>query len=245
MSPAIRCEAVSFDLFNAVVDLRAGLAAGLARHAGLSSAPQAARLAYEREAVEEELLDKLEEFVPYDRLFASSLLEAASRAGAPLAPEQAAAIVADAGSWPHFPDAAPALQRIAAEKRVGVLSNFPRPLAAPHVARLGLAKARLIVADDVEAYLPEPDLLLALTHELELDEDQLLHVSCDPERDLYTAEDLGVRGVFVDRRGEGAPEDLGVAFVARDWTGVAARLLAPRRPPFAGRPGVARRPSRR
>ncbi len=253
MAPRPRPAVLSCGVFGTLVDRDAGLAQALAAHAGIAHAAQQQAIVEAWHDAAWELADELEEFRPYDELLEEALVRAAARSGALLARTAARAAVATAGEWPLFPDAGPALARFAAERQpLALVSNYPRAAVERVAARLNVTPRRIVTAVDVEAYKPEPDLLLALLHELEMDEDQLLHVAAIPEFDLFTAEDLGVPAAFVDRAGEGLPEDLAVTWrgpgldALADWL-LAAPPRGPRRdgggPPVGarragpGRPG--------
>ncbi len=237
MIDVARCEVISFEVLGTLVDWERGLAAGLERETSATDPRQIERLLQARLECEWDLVDEATEFRPFREVLVESMLRAASRCGATLDADGARRIACGAGEWPLFPDVAPALSRLARRRRLALVTNLDRDDVAPIARRLGVEIARIVTAGDLQVYKPAPELLLALEHELELDEDQLLHVSALPEHDLYTAEDLGVPAVFVNRRGDPLPEDLDVALQVRDLEALAEKL-APPGPPTSRR-GVA------
>ncbi len=226
MIDVARCEVISFEALGTLVDWERGLAAGLERETGAANSGQIERLLRARLECEWELVDEATEFRPFREVLVESMVLAASRCGATLDAEGARRVARGAGEWPLFSDVAPALSRLARSRRLALVTNLDRDDIAPIARRLGVEIARIVTAGDLQVYKPAPELLLALEHELELDEGQLLHVSALPEHDLYTAEDLGVPAVFVNRRGDPLPEDLDVALQVPDLEAL-ARQLAP------------------
>ncbi|RMG49173.1 MAG: HAD family hydrolase [Acidobacteria bacterium] len=230
-------KAISFDCYGTLIDWSRGLQLALETRAGLA-APEAARLVRRRGEVEWRLLGELEEFVPYRRLLERSIVIAAEEEGLQLPPDAAGAVAASIGDWPPFPDAPPALRRLAGRWPLALVSNVdPEDLDAT-VARLGVPFARRVTAADVRTYKPDPDHILALLHEMALDEFELLHVSAYADYDLATAQDLGVPAVYVDRYGRPLPEDVEVLFTVRDMEELARALTGPApRQPRRGGPG--------
>jgi 2-haloalkanoic acid dehalogenase type II len=201
---------LSFDVFGTLVDWERGLSEAAARTLQLSGPGAARPLVAARAEVEWTMIEELEDFRPYRDLLADSLVAAGPRAGLPVARAQAEAIAASLPEWPLFEDVAGALDRLAQRYRLALVSNCDRTDLEAVARRLGTLEAHLVAAGDVEAYKPEPDHLLALMHELELDEDEVLHVSAHADYDLETAMDLGLPAAYVDRRGEPLPEGIEV-----------------------------------
>ncbi len=226
MSGLSRCRAISFEVFGVLVDDAAAIADGLARHAGVRHPEQVARILDERADAEWELLDELPDFEPWQAVVAKSLVRAAARAGTLLAASAAERIAAEIPEWPLFPDAPDALARLAGTYRLALVTHADRAHVGRLAARLGVSFAHVVTAGDLEAYKPEPDLLLALLHELELDEDELLHVSASVDYDIVTAEDIGVPSAYLDRRGADLPEDVTATLRVADLGQLASRLLA-------------------
>ncbi|MBP7147859.1 MAG: HAD family hydrolase [Acidobacteria bacterium] len=239
--PATPFRVISFDCFGTLVDARAGLRAALA-----GEIPGAgSRIELLLGALADrmwEALEELEEFRPHRDLLAGCLVEAGRAAGLELPADAAARVAASCGSWPLYPDAPAALATLAGRWPIAVISNAGAEDLGRIVARLGVAVAKSISSDHVGSFKPEPDHFLALLHEMELDEEQLLHVSASPEFDLQTVEDLGIPRAYVDRDGRGLPEEITATLRFRDLGGLARRLVEPaRRGPSRGR---AARPGR-
>lgn len=243
MNPWSTCTTLSFGLFGTLVDRWRGLAAALGEVGGITHPAQIERLLAEQGNAQWEVIEELDEFVPFREVLVQSLLKAAAVSGT-LLPRSAAERVADsAPDWPLYDDAVPALERLAGRYRLVLVSNYDRPIVEGMAKRLKAPFARLVTSTDLEAYKPEPDLMLAVLHELELDEEHLMHVGSDPEQDLYTAEDLSIKACYVDRDGAGLPEELTVTLTVPSLGRLANLLVeapaAPRRRPGGppARPG--------
>ena len=60
---------------------------------------------------------------------------------------------------------------------------------------------------------------------MEIDEEEYLHLSDDPRRDLVTLHDLGVPAGWIRRRQDALPEEVAVCFEDPDLRAAADRLL--------------------
>jgi putative hydrolase of the HAD superfamily len=225
-----RYVAVSFDCYGTLVDWKAGLSLAVAAELPRANEESTRHLLEQRSETEWEILEGLTEFEPYREVLAKSLALAAQRIGLSLPAEACRRIAAGIGLWPPYPDAARALSRLdAGGFRVAVASNVDREDLAATLERLECPGAHCVSAEDVQSYKPEPDHLMALVHELGIDEHELLHVSAYPEYDLLAAQDLGIPCALVDRLDRPVPEDLELALRVRDLDELCDRLLRPTR----------------
>lgn len=220
---------IAFGVLETLTDLRGMLDASLRDEAGIDGVAQRARLVAMREAAERELVDALDEYRPYREIFAESLAMAARRAGSPIGSGAIARMTDRLGALPVHPDAATALPSLARLADIALVSSLDPDDLAAFADRLAPTPAHTVGAAVVGAYPPEPDLLLALLHEMELDEEELLFVSARCEDELFTAHDLGIDAAFVDRSGRGVPEDLEVRWHVPSLDGLFRRLSGRRR----------------
>ena len=223
--PAV-VRTVSFDCFGTLIDWERGLSDAIARVLGPLPSERIRALVASRGDVEWNALCEMESFTPYREILATSLERAAGIVELDLDRGQAEQIAASIREWPPFPDAREGLARIAARHPVALVSNVDRCDIGDTMRALGIESAHAVCADDVACYKPEPDHLMALMHELKLDEHELLHVSAYPEYDLRTARDLGIACVFVDRGAASAPEDLELETTVPDIVALAGHLKA-------------------
>jgi len=224
--PVLVCE-----VLGTLVDWDAGLAAGLEHEAGVEHPAQVRKIIARRWRAEWDLLDEVAEFRSYREVLAETLVSAAASSGTVVSRAAAGRIAASAGDWPLFVEVPAALKRLSRRFRIALTSNLDRDDLQKVAVRLGVAVAHIVSADDVQIYKPAPELVLALLHEMELDETEAIVVSGLADLDLYTAEDLGISAAFVNRASEDAPADLAVSVVVPDFAALAERLLPrPRRP---------------
>jgi FMN phosphatase YigB (HAD superfamily) len=134
-------------------------------------------------------------------------------------------IVGSLPHWPLYEDARRALPRLAQRFRLAVATQLDERPARELLQPLDVPFDVVVGADRVGCFKPEPDHLLALVHELELDEDQLLHVASDPDLDLHAAAGLGIPIAYVDRFGMPLPEEVEPVWHVGSLDELAERLL--------------------
>ena len=220
----LRPEVISFDCCGTLFDAESGLAQALHDEAGIESPEQIGRLLEARVEAEWQIVEELEDFVPYREVLATSVVRAGGRAGWPIGEAVAARIAAGMGAWPLFEDVKGALDSLGARAKLALVSNAERRDVERWVEALGAPVAHVVCAEDVGAYLPDQDHLLALLHELVIDEEELLHVSANYEDDLQTAQDLGVPSGYLNRRAESLPEEVEVTLEVRSMSELSKKL---------------------
>lgn len=220
---SIRC--LSFDCYGTLIDWNRGLSEALFGVLKRRGQLLPSGLVDAIHAEEWERLQELEEFVPYRQLLTESVRDGALSRGVSLSQAEAEEIASSIGRWPPFADTAAALRRLAARWPLAVLSNVDRADLDLTLSSIDAPITHRVTADDVQCYKPEPDHLLALLHERELEPEELLHCSSYAQFDLAAAEDLGIPSVYIDRRGEPLPEDVTVTMKVPNLTALADRLL--------------------
>jgi 2-haloalkanoic acid dehalogenase type II len=220
----LRPEVISFDCCGTLLDAESGLAQALHDEAGIESPELIERLLEARIEAEWQVVDEIEDFLPYREVLAMSLVRAGGRAGWPISAESAARVAAGMGAWPLFEDVRPALESLGARAKIALVTNAERRDAGRWEEALGIPVTHLVCAEDVSAYLPEQDHLLALLHELVIDEEELLHVSSNAEDDLETAQDLGIPAAYLNRRSESLPDEVEVALVVGSMSELSKKL---------------------
>ncbi|RMF70809.1 MAG: hypothetical protein D6738_15255 [Acidobacteria bacterium] len=224
-----RRRVIACGVLDTLADLRGALDRALAEDLGVRAAAQRARILAGRDEAEDELLDSLEQWRPCREIVAESLAVACRREGLPAPAAALERVAARLGALEPLDDARRALPGLARAGELALVSALdPEDLAA-FAGRLPVPVAHAVSARAVGAYPPEPDPLLALLHEMALDEDELLFVSARAERELYTAQDLGIEAAYVDRDGAGIPDELEVAHHVASLEALSRRLTGRRR----------------
>ena len=190
---------VTFDLFSALIDSRLGASAvldGLARARSWPVDGGVLHDAWDRrnKASQRELTD----WVPFAEHCRRALAGAYAELG--LTGDAEADVVVllrSVGDWPLWPDVAEELPRLAAEYRVGVLSNvdddvFARTRVAPLVA-----DDDVLTSERLHAYKPHPDIYRRARARAGGD---LLHVATSA-RDVRGAMEAGIEVIRLRRPG--------------------------------------------
>jgi 2-haloacid dehalogenase len=111
---------------------------------------------------------------------------------------------------PPWPDAAAGLARLARRFTVSTLSNGNRSQQAALIGFAALPFQRLLSAEDVRHYKPDPEVYLGAASALGLNAGQVMMVAAH-KRDLRAAQAVGMRAAFVERpleKGAGGEADL-------------------------------------
>lgn len=128
------------------------------------------------------------------------------------------------GMDPH-PEVPDALRRLRERYRLAIFTNSDDDLIAPTVARIGVPFDHVITAEQARAYKPSRRLFAYGYRTMGVTPDETVHVAMGMDWDMKACHELGLRGVWVNRRGEtGNPDWLPYAEVS-DLDGAAALLL--------------------
>ncbi len=181
---------LTFDVFGTIVDWRRGLREALAA-AGVSMDDAT----FDRIVDAQGALESRAPFRTYREIVAESL-----RTVCDLDAARAGAIGAAVGSWPAYPDAAAALQRLLARAPCAALTNSDRDHGDEVQARLGLRLSAWLCAEEVRCYKPDP----RFSRELSARRGVPLgpawwHVSAYADSALDVARGLGLTTVLVER----------------------------------------------
>jgi 2-haloacid dehalogenase len=126
------------------------------------------------------------------------------------------------GPHPEVPDV---LRRLHERYKLAIFTNSDDDLIAPTVARIGVPFDYVITAEQAQAYKPSRQLFEYAYRVMGVTPDETVHVAMGMYWDMKACHDLGLRGIWVNRRGEpGNPEWLPYAEVP-DLEGAAALLL--------------------
>jgi 2-haloacid dehalogenase len=102
---------------------------------------------------------------------------------------------------PPFPDAPPALAALAREHRLAPISNTDDALLAGTLDGLGPVFDTTVTAEQARAYKPNPGLFRFALRKLGVEPAALLHVAQGAFSDLAVCAALGIRAVWVNRKG--------------------------------------------
>ena len=195
---------LSFDCYGTLIDWESGILAELrpwaARH-GIATDDEALleRFGAIEAACERETPGKL-----YPALLADVLARLAAHWQTSLAAGEAAAFGASVGRWPAFPDSAAALAYLKRHYKLVILSNVDRAPFARSREKLGVDFERVITAEDVGSYKPDPRNFAAMLADIKAalgaDKSQVLHTAQSVFHDIVPAKALGLATLWVNRR---------------------------------------------
>jgi 2-haloacid dehalogenase len=128
------------------------------------------------------------------------------------------------GPHPEVPDV---LRRLRERYKLAIFTNSDDDLIAPTVARIGVSFDSVITAEQARAYKPSRQLFEHAYRIMGVTPNETVHVAMGMYWDMKACHELGLRGIWVNRRGEtGNPAWLPYAEVS-DLDGAAALLLPP------------------
>lgn len=110
-----------------------------------------------------------------------------------------------------------------------LVSDADRAELLAVTARHGLVFDAIVTSQDVRAYKPDPAPFARALAALSLRPDEVLHVGDSVDADLRGAYAMGIRTVWVNRRGLPAPGDVPFAYEIADLSGLPAILGRPGR----------------
>jgi len=126
------------------------------------------------------------------------------------------------GPHPEVPDV---LRRLRERYKLAIFTNSDDDLIAPTVARIDVPFDYVITAEQARAYKPSRQLFEYAYRTMGVTPDETVHVAMGMYWDMKARHELGLRGIWVNRRGEtGNPDWLPYAEVS-DLDGAAALLL--------------------
>jgi 2-haloacid dehalogenase len=183
----------TFDCYGTLIDWNAGIRAELERVFGDERA--------------DELLERYHEVEPEierddpARPYREVLTEAMRRLGAPTGEEEG--LARSLPEWPPFPETQAALLEARdGGWRLGILSNTDRDLLDASLERLGVAIDHCVVAGEIGSYKPAHRHWERFFDETGAARDRHVHVAQSHFHDIVPANELGLRSIWINRRGE-------------------------------------------
>lgn len=126
---------------------------------------------------------------------------------------------------PH-PDVPDALRRLRARYKLAIFTNSDDDLIAPTIAGIGVPFDFVITAEQAQAYKPSRRLFEYAYRKMGVSPDETVHVAMGMYWDMKARHELGLQGIWVNRRGEmGNPDWLPYEEVSN--LADAAKLLLP------------------
>lgn len=208
--------ALTFDCYGTIIDWEAGILRVLRSWAERHRLPLDDEQLLGLFAQFEPEAERAEPSAPYRDVLRDTHRLIADAVGVIPDDAEAAALAESVGDWPAFADSAGALRRLGARYRLIVVSNVDERSFDRTRSALGVAFDAVVTAEAVGAYKPDRrmfDEAFAAAARLGVARERVLHVAQSLYHDHVPAKALGMRTVWIDRRGGrsgGATLDPGV-----------------------------------
>jgi 2-haloacid dehalogenase len=182
----------TFDCYGTLIDWDGGVRATLARVFGEERA--------------DEQLARYHDVEPTlqadgSRTYREVLAEAMRELGAP--EEDADALARSLPTWKPYPDVADALNDARARGwNLAILSNTDRDFIDASMTRIGVPFEVAIVASEIGSYKPQHRHWLTFFEQTGAQREHHVHVAQSHFHDIVPANELGLRSIWVNRRGE-------------------------------------------
>jgi 2-haloacid dehalogenase len=192
-------DALTFDCYGTLIDWETGILAGLRTILGRLGADGSDEALLTSYAVAEAAAEA-GPYRPYREILAEAARAVTSGLGLELAPGELDTFADSVGEWPAFPDSIEALMTLHDRFRLGVITNCDDDLFARSAARLETDFDWVVTAQQAGAYKPDRRGFDLAFERLGLPRDRILHVAQSLYHDHATAQGLGLKTVWIDRR---------------------------------------------
>ena len=182
----------TFDCYGTLIDWNAGIRRELARVFGEERA--------------DEQLERYHEIEPAlqadgSRAYRDVMTAAMRELGA--SGDEAGSLGESLPGWEPFPEVREALTEARARGwKLAILSNTDRDFIDASMVRIGVPFEVAIVASEIGSYKPQHRHWLAFYERTGADRDGHIHVAQSYFHDIVPAAELGLRSVWINRRGE-------------------------------------------
>jgi 2-haloalkanoic acid dehalogenase type II len=193
-------EFVTFDCYGTLIDWETGIQGAFKRALegmGLNESQEAELFELYQE--EEEKIESQMPYRKYREVLAMASSAAAQRFGKNI-PGKLSSILADQlPSWAPFPDTNPALERLAAEYTLGILSNVDDDLLAGTLKHFTVPFDLVVTAERVRSYKPGTEHFEEARGIIGADRGWL-HVAASVYHDIEPASRLGINTAWINRK---------------------------------------------
>ena len=194
-------EVLTFDCYGTLIDWETGIAAGLGtviRGHGVDVPDEDLLAAYARH----EAALEAGPYLRYREVLARAGRGVCTDLGIEPGDEEVAAFAESVGEWPPFPDSAGALAALAERFRLAVITNCDDDLFAASNRRLGVTFDWIVTAEQAGSYKPSRRNFALAFERIGRPREQILHVAQSLYHDHAPARELGLRSVWINRRGD-------------------------------------------
>jgi 2-haloacid dehalogenase len=185
----------TFDCYGTLIDWNAGIRAELARAFGDERVDELLERYHEVEPA----IQREDPAKPYREV----MTEAMRRLGAPAGEEEN--LARSLPEWPPFAETKAALLEARDDGwRLAILSNTDRDFLDASIDRIGVPFDHTVVAGEIGSYKPAHRHWERFFAETGADRERHVHVAQSYFHDIVPANELGLRSIWINRRGERA-----------------------------------------
>lgn len=204
MSPLFSC--ITFDCYGTLVDWETGISSFLTellKEKGAAvSIPELVKV---REGLDFEMVQG--PYRTYKEILHMSLKEAFNRFQIGYREENGDRLVESVPTWPVFKETTMALEELARKCPLGIISNIDKDIIEKTKAKIGVAFAVTVTAQEAESYKPALKPFQLALQKLNLKPNDILHVSSGFRYDMPPARRLGLATAWVNRKAEKIPQN--------------------------------------
>ena len=103
--------------------------------------------------------------------------------------------------WSSFPDVYPVLSQLKNRYKLVLISNGPLSILKANVQNMGIEFDKIISAEQIKAYKPSLEVFQYALKKLKTKVTEILHIAAGYKYDIIPAEILGIKTVWVNRKG--------------------------------------------
>ena len=198
-------EVLTFDLYGTIVDMQTGLREAVTpflESKEWDGDPNRFVTWWRRTHFENSMIDALCDrgHTPYREIGHCAVSYALERAGVAHTNEEVERLVSEIERLKPFPEVVPALERLAAQYRLAILSNGDRDMLEAAKPYIGFTFDETISVQEAGYFKPHHKTYEIAARTLGVDRLQIMHVASHAF-DCIGAKAFGIRAAFVDRRG--------------------------------------------
>src|SRR6266436_9460523 len=191
---------MTFDCYGTLIDWETGIRDAFLRAMSKTGAsPGLEAKAFELYEEEERRVEREKPHLLYRDVLAKTSRNVARKIGWRLPESQSNFLVNELPTWTPFPDTNPSLEKLSRKHTLGILSNVDNDLLAGTLKHLTSPFEIIVTAENVRSYKP------ASGHFEEagriIGDRPWTHVAASQYHDIEPAMQLGIKAVWVNRRG--------------------------------------------
>jgi 2-haloacid dehalogenase len=194
-----RIEILSFDCYGTLIDWEAGILSALRTAMPASSASDEALL--EKYAIQEAAAEA-GPWVPYRRILSVAMSAVCEHFGYPVTDAQSAQFGGSVADWPPFSDSVDALRRLSQRFDLCVITNCDDDLFAYSSRALGDPFRWVVTAEQARSYKPSTHNFEVAFERMGRPREAMVHVAQSLYHDHVPAKQLGLKTVWINRRGD-------------------------------------------